>query len=141
MKIYVLDNSVILKILLPEEGSEKVGKLFRLKEKFQVSILVPDIFRYEFFNILLKGMTMENVLKCYHQIIHPQFSILPLEVDLIEEADKLIKKYPKISLYDASYHALAKAYKAVFVTADEKYYAMTKKEGHITLLKDLKLPT
>lgn len=50
-----------------------------------------------------------------------------------------MKKYPRVSFYDASYHALAIAYDGLFVTADRKYYEMTRKEGNVTLLEDLKI--
>lgn len=139
MQIYILDNSVILKPLLCEQDAEKVEKLIFLKDKFEISILVPDIFRYEFFNKMIKGVSLKSAMNAFQNFISRQVSIVPLENDLIELANKLVIKYPKISFYDAAYHALAKAYNATFVTADEKYYNLTKKEGHIKLLRDLKI--
>ena len=64
---------------------------------------------------------------------------MPLEDDLIEQTNKLMEKYPKISFYDAAYHALAKAYNTDLITADKQYYKLTKKEGNIKLLANLKL--
>ncbi len=100
---------------------------------------MPDIFRYEFFNKAIKGLSLKSTTNAYKSFTSRQFSIMPLEDDLIELSNKLVAKYPKISFYDAAYHALAKAYHAMFVTADEKYYEMTKKEGNITLLSNLKI--
>ena len=50
-------------------------------------------------------------------------------------------KYPGISFYDASYHALAKAYGIPYITADKKYYQMTEKEGNIKLLQKIEIKT
>lgn len=138
-KVYVIDNSVILKSIIAEEGSEMARKLILLKDLFEISILVPDIFRHEFFNKLIKAMTSEEAMEIFQEFISRQVSIIAMEDDLIEIANVLVKKYPKISFYDAAYHALAKAYKAELITADKKYYELTKKEGDVKLLEDLKL--
>lgn len=139
LKIYVVDNSVILKPILNEEGAEKVKKLFLLKNKFKISIFVPDIFCYEFFNKLIKTLGAKVSFKAFYGFLERQVSIMPLQDDLIMLANKLVEKYPKISFYDAAYHALAKAYNAELITADERYYNQTKKEGNIKLLKNLKI--
>lgn len=141
MKTYVVDNSVILKSIISEDGSELVRKLMVLKEQFKISILVPDLFRYEFFNKIIKGMPSKMAMKVFDTFMSRQVSVVPLEDDLIELANRLVKKYPKISFYDAAYHALAKAYNVDFITADKKYYGMTKDEGHVKLLTDIKLFT
>jgi len=49
-----------------------------------------------------------------------------------------MKKYTKISFYDAAYHALALNTGGTFITADKKYYEKTKSEGNIMLLKNYK---
>ncbi len=134
-----MDNSVILKAFMKEPGTEKVEKLFTHKKKFEISILVPDIFRYEFFNKLVKEYNEEAAMKAFRAFIDRQVSIVPLEEDLIRLANKLVTKYPKISFYDAAYHAVAKAYKADLITADERYYEMTRSEGHIQLLDNMSL--
>ena len=51
-------------------------------------------------------------------------------------AFELMQKYPKISFYDASYHAIAIYENGKFITADKRYYETTKKEKHIILLKN-----
>lgn len=139
IKIYILDNSVVLKPILEEEGAEIVNKLFFLKNKYKISILVPDIFRYEFFNRLTREKNASVALKAYNYFINRQVSVIPLESDLIRLANKLVTKYPKISFYDAAYHALAKAYDADLITADKKYYQKTRAEGNVRLLEDLKI--
>lgn len=139
IKLYIIDNSVILKAFLNESGSDKVKKLLVRKKRFEISIFVPDIFRYEFFNKLTKEYNEVEAMKAFKIFIDRQVSIIPLEEDLIKLANKLVTKYPKISFYDAVYHALAQAYKADLITADEHYYEMTKKEGHVKLLDQLEI--
>lgn len=136
---YVLDNSVLLKPLLQEDGAEKVEKIFLMKRNFEVSVLVPDIFRYEFFNRVTREFDRDTALEAYNDLTEYQFSIIPLETDLIGTANNLMKKYPRISFYDAAYHALAKAYRVPLVTADRQYYRTTRREKDVKLLEDLKI--
>ena len=68
MKVIVVDNSVILKPILEEEGADKVKAIFLHKDRFELSILVPDIFCYEFFNILTKTIGPELALKAYNYL-------------------------------------------------------------------------
>ncbi len=137
--IFILDASTVLEAILKQKYHEVAEKIFFLKDSYKISVLLPEIFYFEFFNVLSKEIGKDGAFETYKAFIEKQVSVVPLEADLIEEALDLIKKYPKISFYDASYHALAKAYHADFITADEKYYELTKKEGNIKLLKDLKI--
>ncbi len=139
MKNIVLDNSVILRPLLKEKGAEKVNRIFMLKDRLQISILVPDIFCYEFFNKLTRAMDSRSAMSAYHYLVQRQVSVIPFEEDLIKAANNLMEKYPRISFYDAAYHALAKAYNVDLITADERYYNLTKGEGHVKLLDDFKV--
>lgn len=139
IKTLVVDNSVILKPLLREEGAEIVEKMFLLKDKFELSILVPDIFRYEFFNKVTREYDAQIAQVAWNNLTERQVSIIPLEYDIITASNKLMKKYSKISFYDAAYHALAKVYRVDFITADKKYYQLTKAEGDVKLLEELHL--
>ena len=135
----VCDASVLLLPVLGQDEKMTVRKILFKKDNFDYSILVPDIFRYEYFNVTNRHVDAETAARSYEALTGLQLSIIPMEDDLIDGANRLMMKYPKISFYDAAYHALAKAYKVDLVTADEKYYRMTKKEGNVVLLKDLKI--
>lgn len=135
--LYVLDTSVILTVALQQKGHERAEKLLFLKDTYKISVLLPEIFRFEFFNILGREIGKEGAMEAYKVFMERQVSFVPFEGDLAESALRLMKKYPKISFYDAAFHALAKAYDTYFITMDEKYFAMTKKEGHVKLLGDL----
>lgn len=137
--IYVLDNSVILKPVFQENDWEKVVKIFFLKDSYKISIFLPEIFFYEFFNIVGRTKNQKDALEAYKVITQRQVSIIPFEEDLIRIALRINSNYPQTSFYDAAYHALAIAYDCDLITADERYYKITKKEGHIKLLNDLKI--
>ena len=133
-----MDTSVALKPLFEEEESAKVMKLLNLKNNFQLSVLVPDIFRYEFFNVVGGKYSAVECEKAYEHLTEKQWSIIPFDHDIIRIATRLKEKYPKITFYDAAYHALAKAYRIIFVTADERYARMVN-EKDVVLLKDLEV--
>lgn len=136
-QIYVLDNSVVLKPFFDEDGAKIVSKIFFLKENYKISIFLPEIFRFEFFNTVLLKKSEEIAFQAFTSFIDKQVTFVPFESDLVQKASNLVKKYPRVSFYDASYHALAKAYEGIFITADKKYYEQTKKEGNIELLENL----
>lgn len=133
-----MDTSIALKPILQEEDAIKVIKILNLKNNFQLSVLVPDIFRYEFFNVMSGKYSASVCEKFYEHLTEKQWSIIPFDYDIIRIATRLKGKYQKITFYDAAYHALAKAYKTIFVTADERYARMVNDED-VVLLKDLEV--
>ncbi len=139
MEILVLDTSVLVKPLLKESGADKVKKILFKKDTFRVSVLVPELFKYEFLNTVTRQKNALTAKKAYNLLTAKQFSLIPIEHDLMDATSRLMQKHPGISFYDASYHALAIAYDATFVTSDKKYYELVKKEGNIKLLDDLKI--
>lgn len=139
MPIYVLDASVILKAFLQEEDRIKVLQIINLKDNYKISIFLPEFFRYEFFNTMNRKIGREGAKKIFRTFTSIQVSLIVLEDDLTESALKINSKYPQTSFYDAAYHAIAKAYNATLITADEKYYNQTRREGHIKLLKNFKI--
>ncbi len=139
MKTVVVDASVLLKAFLDEKDSRKAEKIVNMKNNFQLSVLVPDIFRYEFFQKMTRVAGEEGANQAYYEITDRQLSIIPLAQDIIDTAQKIMEHHPKAAFYDAAYHALAKAYNVDLITADKDYYQQTKKLGNIRLLEDLKL--
>ncbi|MBI2639212.1 type II toxin-antitoxin system VapC family toxin [Candidatus Peregrinibacteria bacterium] len=135
-KIYIADASVLIKWAVAEVENLTEANIFRndfLNARIKIILpghCLPEVANYfgrkaqhiavSFLSFLITSDIEENCLT------FPEISI----------AFKLMKKYPGISFYDASYHTLAMQENGVFITADEKYYRKTKKEGHIMLLKD-----
>jgi len=137
--IYVLDTSVIVKPVLEEQGSDIVCEIFQRKENYGLTVFVPEFFSFEFLNAVKRGKNAMIALEAYKAFMARQVCVIPFEEDLIKKTLAIVKKYPRASYYDSAFHALAKAYKVDLVTADKKYYQMTKKEGDVVLLEDLKL--
>lgn len=136
---YVVDASVLLKPALKEQSpqTDLAKELIQLKENYEICIFVPDLFRYEYFNTLVRKRGEVHARLAYKAISARQLCIFPLEDYYWETAHRLMQKYSGVSFYDASYHALAKAYNIPYITADKKYYERTKKEGNIQMLEDL----
>lgn len=138
---YVVDASILLKPALKEPGEQTAlaKKLILKKENYQICIFVPDLFRYEYFNTLVRKRGEVHARLAFQALSARQLCILPLEDYYYETAQSLMEKYQGISFYDAAYHALAKAYNCPYITADKKYYEHTKKEGNIELLENIRL--
>lgn len=135
--VLIVDASVALKWFFTdqEDDLESALAIKGAYLKHETSILVPVHFFVEFANtVFRKHPNFAVTLLSELQNLRIPFIALSLEIASISEI--LMKKYPKISFYDAFYHALAIEKKGTFVTADEQYYKMVKKEGHILLLKD-----
>lgn len=134
--IFVVDASVVLKWVLPEK--EDVSQALLLKEQFvqrKIVILVPAHFFTELSNILMKKLPHLALPFLSHLLISPLIQC-QLSLELASTGFRLLQSYPKISFYDAFYHALALEKGALFITADESYYRVAKKEGNIILLRE-----
>ena len=134
-KILVLDASVLIKwIILETEGRALVEEMKIQYLKGEIGIHIPGFALWEVNNYLGRNnssiaITLFSQLQMYHFEEHH----LTLEVTSI--AFEIMHSTPKISFYDASYHALALSTGGTFVTADKGYYNKAKKWKHIKLLK------
>jgi len=138
-KSIIVDASVVLKWVLPaEDSTEEAHKLADDFFNKRISIFVPAHFHSEIANIAFRKVPL-LAFSFIHQIINSELRPCQLGLELLNSAFRLMKKYPKISFYDAFYHALAIERRGIFVTADQKYYQAVKKEGSILLLKDYSL--
>ena len=134
-KLYVLDACVVLKWFLPpEEDVEKAETLKRDFRDGRIDLMVPEYLIVEACNTVARKMPdfLVFVFNKLNQIFIPH----RLNEEVVLLAGQLVARYPKISFYDAAYHALALTKSATFVTSDEKYYQLVKEEGCILLLKN-----
>ena len=132
----VIDASVALKWALPEEKDVSIA--LQLKQDFlrkDFISFVPVHFMTEIFNTLVRR-TPTTALSALSFFLMAPFHVSFLSLEIAGLAHGLMKRYKKISFYDAFYHALAIQRDATFITADEEYYRTVKKEGHILLLKN-----
>lgn len=136
--VYVIDACVAIKWILNEGNTKEALKLRYLYEIDAIQLIIPSFFFWEICSVLSKKEP-EMVLPFFSDLKIADMLKCELSRDHTLRALKIMEKYPKISFYDASYHALAMAEEGTFITADKKYYDTTKKEGHIQLLKNLKI--
>lgn len=133
-KIVIIDNSIILKAFLNEKGCEEVRKLFQMAFQKELTLLAPTLITFEFLNAISKSYSsMDDVLTAYKQFKKIDIGIIDPDEKNVNKALMYIFNEPKISYYDASYHALAKDFDAVFLTADEKFYNLMKRKGNVEL--------
>ena len=133
---YVVDASVVVKALLKE--SEKVTKKFEkilaLAESGGVLLLSHSLLPLEVANALRFSQNPEEVIRDLYKV----YLTLPIESVELTGALKeeiLAESYRfKTTVYDTSYHILAKAYGAVFLTSDREYFKKAKALGDIELV-------
>ncbi len=135
-KKYVIDASVGLKWLINEKNC--MVQALKMKEHYvekKIKLMVPSHFYNEICNTI--GRNIPKDALNFYSIIK-LYSLHDYEINfrIAEIAFRLMKQYPKISFYDAAYHALAISENATFVTADENYYKTAKGSGSIMLLKN-----
>lgn len=137
-KKIVVDASVLVKwVLKCEEHFAQADFLREQIKENRLTVFVPGHCFSELCNVLSRkapGKTLPSLAAMRQMGIVE----LALSLDLASIAFELTQKYAKISFYDAFYHAIALKHGILFITADEKYYKTTKKEGSVTLLRDYK---
>ena len=136
IKALVLDVNVPLLQVLGQNGHQKAARILYLKDQFRLSVLVPEISKYEFLNTAARLIGAKNALQAYEELIEKQVSFVPINGEIIDKALQITAKYPQASYYDASYHALAQFYDIPFVTNDQKYYQAVHRDESVKMLED-----
>lgn len=133
MKIYVVDASVLLTSLLEEKenAAKELQNLLERVEKKSVQVYSSCLLPLEIANGLRYTLKDKNLC----QETFDKFSSLPIsyfsfKIEHIQKA--LVLSYElKTSVYDTSYHVLAKLLSGTFLTADKEYYTKAKNLGSI----------
>ena len=139
MNLAVVDASVILKWVFEqdEDELERARAIQRAAVQGKLRLLVPALWRFEVGNTLVRKVADQAetwLALC-------QASGLE-EVPVTEEVQGrtvVLCRRHGVTFYDASYHALALAYQAIFVTADRQYVAKAKASGSVAHLSDFEI--
>ena len=135
MEKIVADASVIVKWFVDEVHSEKARELRDEYINGSVEILAPELMPYEVLNALkYTGLFNLNELVMVAKSLSLYgFRLYSLVGELAEITAKLAVKN-NITIYDASYVALAEKLKAKFYTSDEKLIEKVKSDcvAHIS---------
>lgn len=124
-KTFIIDASVILAYLLPDEGSEFITRLFHDYAQEKINLSAPSILTYEVLNGLknalgkrLNKQQLNNLLEDYLNLIIEFVEINPVEVLRISIQDNL-------SVYDASYLSIANSKNYQLLTLDKTLQKLT----------------
>ena len=125
MTLFVPDASVAVKWCLPGQEAlvQRAAELLDRYENGSVEFVIPDLFWAEIGSALGKAVRLG---RCAASAADEALALMkgralptvPCE-GLIEEAFVIARKYDR-SVYDSLYVALAVAYHATLITADEK---------------------
>jgi len=115
----VVDASVLVKLFVPEDGSESASAL--LADTRFVRRVVPDLAKVECANVIWKLAKREILSSDFARQSVADLNLLPLEVwpaeELVQSALDLALAHG-ITVYDAMYVALANRLDCPLVTAD-----------------------
>lgn len=134
--LFIPDASVLLKLAAYETEDLHEALIFEADIKSgKIHITIPSHCLFEICNIL--GRNRHHIaLSFLSYLLQLNIEEKFITIERAGIAFQLMKKYSNISFYDASYHAFAIQEKGIFLTADEKYFRKTYREGAIMLLKD-----
>lgn len=132
----VLDTSIVLKWFLPEDESSKARYLREKHLKNKIVICAPQLLIFEIVNALVykKELSLSNISLVVEILFFTNLKFFDCIEELIQETAKIARRY-EITVYDASYVALAKALSCKFITADKKLFNKIKTLKFVKLLK------
>lgn len=143
MTTLVLDACVLAKIFVKEKDTEQVIELLRYCMDKEITIMCPDILRYELMQIAIKKDLPINALWPFiEQHLYSIVELVTPDLQTWIQAEKIATHgHPKSgfpTLYDSVYHATAIMNNATFITADKKHFAKVQAFWQVILLKDWK---
>lgn len=122
----VLDSSVIVKWFKQEEDSDKALKIREAYFNGDVSVAVPDLVFYEISNVMNydKSFSAGDISESMGALKDMDFEVVAPHTDLLDRAVELAEQ-ENITVYDASFLALAKLIDGTLVTVDQELYEKT----------------
>lgn len=132
---FVLDASISLKWFFEERDSDLAEVLLEKVKNRQVKVFVPQIFFFEVVNAVKTKAksTARDVAAVIEKIFSLKLASEKADKKFLMETNLYAQKY-NLTIYDASYLALAKILKIDLITADESL----KKKTKLKFIKSLK---
>ena len=132
----VVDASVAIKWFKQDENSQEADFYLNAHLSGRETIFIPILFMYEVANALFfsKRLDAAEVRQILDSLIHLNLIAVAPDTDLLNASVDIAETY-KLSVYDASYLALAQKLNCAFVTADKKMFEKIKSLIEITLIK------
>lgn len=117
----VIDASWIASFLLEDESSRESDDFFLTLKKSRTELIAPTLLQYEITNILRTALVAKRITHAQSTSLLSYFKKMNIEYYEIEEDFMLdVALQYRLSVYDASYLALALSRKASFMTHDKK---------------------
>ncbi len=123
----VLDTSVIIKWFRQEEvWAEQALRLRAAYLQGQIAIVVPWLLMYEVANVLRynKEYSTEQVQTAVQSLFDMQLEWAAPSANTIKQAVQLAHTHD-VTVYDATFAALAESYETLFFTADDRFARQT----------------
>jgi len=139
VKKVILDASIVAKWYLTEEYSDHALRLRDAHVSGNITIAIPTLLIYEVLNVLRqsKAYSEEELIQLARSLNKYGFECWSMSEPLKEEAVRTAYKYD-VTIYDASYIALATILNTTIYTADEELISKTTQLGivkHVTCLQ------
>ena len=116
----VVDASVIVKLFTNEESSDRAVQLREAHISGEICIVISELTFLEVLNALrFKGGSAEKLVIVSKELRDLQFHVEKLADFVLEKTIAIALEYD-VTIYDASYAAVAQIYGAQIVTADKK---------------------
>lgn len=119
----VIDASVAVKLFVPEKGSKQAWELFNQSIDNDLDLLAPNFLCLEVLNALIQSYDLPE-----DQLARILIDLSSLGIHLYRENPSFLRQvleYSKefnITVYDASYLALALFYGCTLYTSDKKHH-------------------
>ncbi len=140
MERVVGDASVIVKWFIEEEHSDMALKLRDMHVNGEVHLVAPELLPFEVLNAIRYSdlFTLEEIKAIADSLLSYGIELYPLEKELAEKAVEIAVKRD-ITVYDASYIALARKLNTVFYTADEKLLERLEEKEPLRHISSIKM--
>lgn len=119
----VIDCSLLVKLFIPEEGSDLVASAFEKWRTSDAELWAPELLLIEFTNVIWHKVKRKELSYQLARASISDLLKLPINIAkhsiLIEAAFRLAEEF-NITAYDACYAALAHYLRSPFATADKK---------------------
>lgn len=135
MKKFILDSSVLVKLFTKEVGHEKSMKILEFYLKGNVQIFSLQLAIWEVLNALKynPSFPQSEIKKVGVTLITYGFEFFGMDEKLAELTIDYALKFD-ITIYDASYIALARILNCQLITADKKLFKVVKSLKFVKLL-------
>lgn len=120
-KSFVVDSSVIIALLMPDEKKSLTAQKFTRLLSSKVVLIAPTLLEFEIGNSLKSAVLSNRITVDQAKSLLDIFNDLPINFVQIKRDSVLQKALKnKLSFYDASYLYLAKLNKCKLLTLDKK---------------------